>query len=216
MPSYIDDDVPTKNKVESDLDEDDDEDDDDEDDYISDTDEDNKEDDENYNVNDDDIENKDDNKTGKYRIQVETDDENEDMLGMEEDNDEYTMDENEDEIDDTEDDIFQKFNNYSLVENLEKEHPEIRSINIDEIKALTKIVRDKNGRIIDPLHTTIPFLTKYEKARIIGARAEQLDRGAPTPLQNQLPETIIHGRTIALAEFEKKTNTIYYSETSTK
>lgn len=199
MPSYINDDVSKKNEVDSDLDDDDEDLDDDDD--VEEEEADTVDDDDDY--SDDEKNEHDKNDTG-IANPVETDDEN-DVMDLEEDNDQYDMDneENDEDYDDRED-LFQKFNNYSLVENLEKEHPEIRSVNIDEIKALTKIVRDKNGRIIDPLHTTVPFLTKYEKARIIGARAEQLERGALTPLQNQLPESVIHGRTIALAEFDKK------------
>lgn len=102
-----------------------------------------------------------------------------------------------------EDDLYQKFENYSVLEDLEEKHPEIRSANMDEIKVLSKVVRNEEGIIVDPFHTTAPFLTKYEKARIIGTRAEQIERGAP-PFIKDLDENIIHGRTIAIQEFEKK------------
>lgn len=103
-----------------------------------------------------------------------------------------------------EDDInYQKFENYSVIENLEESHPEIRSANMDEIKVLSKVVRNDKGDIVDGFHTTAPFLTKYEKARIIGTRAEQIERGAPSFIKD-LDENIIHGRTIAIEEFEKK------------
>lgn len=105
------------------------------------------------------------------------------------------------EVSDDEED-YQKFENYSLIENLENEHPEIRSINFEEVIALTKVQRDSYGNIIDPLHTSMPFLTKYEKARIIGSRAEQLDRGAIPFVR--IDENIINGRTIAMMEFEQK------------
>lgn len=101
-----------------------------------------------------------------------------------------------------EDEDYQKFENYSLIENLENEHPEIRSIHFEEVSALTRVQRDAYGNIIDPLHTSMPFLTKYEKARIIGSRAEQLDRGAIPFVR--MDENIINGRTIALMEFEQK------------
>ena len=100
------------------------------------------------------------------------------------------------------DEDYQKFENYSLIENLENEHPEIRSIHFEEVSALTRVQRDAYGNIIDPLHTSMPFLTKYEKARIIGSRAEQLDRGAIPFVR--MDENIINGRTIALMEFEQK------------
>ena len=51
--------------------------------------------------------------------------------------------------------------------------------NYNEVLAQCKIVRNKQGEIIDPLHTTIPFLTKYEKARILGTRALQISMNAP-------------------------------------
>jgi hypothetical protein len=40
------------------------------------------------------------------------------------------------------------------------------------------VVRDTEGRIIDKLHRSIPFVTKYEKARIFGERTRQLNSGA--------------------------------------
>jgi DNA-directed RNA polymerase subunit K/omega len=100
------------------------------------------------------------------------------------------------------DNVLQKFNENLNTKFLEDIHMETKSINYDEMIALSRIVRDKTGKIIDPLHTTLPFLTKYEKARVIGARAEQLDRGGEAFIP--LDESIINGRTIALMEFEAK------------
>ena len=110
----------------------------------------------------------------------------------EDDSDEEEVDEN----------YLQKFNDNLNMKQLEDIHPEIKSINYEEMIALARIVRDKNGKIIDPLHKTIPFLTKYERARIIGARAEELDAGCEAYIP--LDETIINGKTIALMEFEQK------------
>ena len=107
--------------------------------------------------------------------------------------------EEEEEFDNTHLQKFQENMNMSF---LEKMHPETRSINYDEMVALARVVRDKNGRIIDPLHKTMPFLTKYERARVIGARAEQVDHGGEPFIP--LDESIINGRTIALLEFEAR------------
>jgi DNA-directed RNA polymerase I, II, and III subunit RPABC2 len=96
----------------------------------------------------------------------------------------------------------QKFNEDLNISFLEKMHPEIQAVDYQEMIALARIVRDKNGRIVDPLHKTIPFLTKYERARIIGARAEQIDHGGEPFIT--IEESIINGRTIALMEFEAK------------
>lgn len=112
--------------------------------------------------------------------------------------------ETEDESDEEEvdDNYLQKFNDHLNIKALENIHPEIKSINYEEMIALARVVRDKHGKIIDPLHTTTPILTKYERARIIGTRAEQLDAGCEAYIP--LDETIINGKTIALMEFEQK------------
>jgi len=124
----------------------------------------------------------------------------------EEDVDEFSEGnyETEDESDEEEvdDNYLQKFNDNLNIKALENIHPEIKSINYEEMIALARVVRDKNGKIIDPLHTTTPILTKYERARIIGTRAEQLDAGCEAYIP--LDETIINGKTIALMEFEQK------------
>lgn len=111
-----------------------------------------------------------------------------------------TEDESEDE--EVDENYLQKFNDNLNMKALENIHPEIKSINYEEMIALARVVRDKHGKIVDPLHKSIPFLTKYEKARIIGARAEELDAGCEAYIP--LDETIINGKTIALMEFEQK------------
>ena len=68
-------------------------------------------------------------------------------------------------------------------------HPECSIHNYDEIYILTHVVRDSNNNIIDSLHKTIPFLTKYEKARVLGQRAKQINSGAKTFIK--VPENVI-------------------------
>ena len=84
---------------------------------------------------------------------------------------------------------------------LAKYHPELKQINYKELLTLCKVVRNKKGNIIDPLHTTIPFLTRYEKAKVLGLRAKQINNGAD-PLID-LPRSIIDGHTIALMELKE-------------
>ena len=55
---------------------------------------------------------------------------------------------------------------------------------------------------MDPLHTTLPFVTKYERARILGERTKQLNAGAKALVEVE-PE-VIDGYLIALKEFEEK------------
>ena len=74
--------------------------------------------------------------------------------------------------------------------------------NYDEVEALTKVVRDKNNIIVDDLHKTIPFLTKYERTRIIGQRAKQIN--ARSPVFVKVPENVIDGYLIAELELKEK------------
>jgi len=81
-------------------------------------------------------------------------------------------------------------------------HPECLNHNYDEIKSLSVVTRDEHNIIIDPLHKTLPFLTKYEQARVLGQRAKQIECGAK-PLV-KVPENIIDGYIIAKLELEQK------------
>ena len=69
--------------------------------------------------------------------------------------------------------------------------------------ALSKITRNSKGLIIDPFHTTIPILSRYEFAKIIGIRTKQLNHGS-TPFIDNLDPNIIDGYTIAMKEFKLK------------
>ena len=81
-------------------------------------------------------------------------------------------------------------------------HPESAVHNYDEILVMTKIIRDTSGIIIDDLHKTIPFLTKYEKARVLGQRAKQINSGASVFVK--VPEKVIDGYLIAELELIEK------------
>lgn len=73
---------------------------------------------------------------------------------------------------------FEKFDDELRSSYIQKYHPEIIQKNLEQIMALTKITRNVNNIIEDDLHRTIPFLTKYEKTRILGLRIKQLNEGA--------------------------------------
>ena len=78
---------------------------------------------------------------------------------------EFEMDDNilkEIEDDEEYEESYQRFEDSLISPQLESLHPEIKSVNFEEIAALSRVVRDKNGNIVDPLHTTPPFLTKYK------------------------------------------------------
>lgn len=111
-------------------------------------------------------------------------------------------DDDDDEEDDDDENYLQKFN-----ENIKKNivtdyHPELQFHNYEEIENLTTIVRNENGTIVDPLHQTLPFLTKYEKTRILGERTHQINSGSKPFIS--VENDVIDGYLIALAELEQK------------
>jgi DNA-directed RNA polymerase I, II, and III subunit RPABC2 len=110
--------------------------------------------------------------------------------------------ENGDEEEDDGEMYLQKFDQ-SINENYVVDyHPESVLQNYDEILSMIKVVRDKDGIVIDDLHRTIPYLTKYEKARILGQRAKQINSGS-TPFV-KVPENVIDGYIIAELELKEK------------
>jgi DNA-directed RNA polymerase I, II, and III subunit RPABC2 len=112
--------------------------------------------------------------------------------------------ENNDEDDDDEDDEnhLQKFDNELKKKYIASFHPESLSYNNEETESMTHVTRNDAGIIIDPFHKTLPFLTKYEKTRILGIRTKQLNEGAK-PYVDVNP-TIIDGYIIAQLELEHK------------
>lgn len=113
---------------------------------------------------------------------------------------EYSFDEDDD--DEFDEDYLQKFNKESYEKVLDEFHPEMKIHNIEEIKASCKIVRNNEGIIIDPLHKTLPFITCYEKTRIIGERAKQINQGAKPFVE--IEPSLIDGYLIALKEYQQK------------
>jgi DNA-directed RNA polymerase I, II, and III subunit RPABC2 len=110
-------------------------------------------------------------------------------------------DDEEDE-DDYDEHYLQKFDE-TLKQNIISEyHPEMQQLNYSEVELLTTIHRDEEGQIYDPLHRTLPFLTKFEKARVLGERAKQINDGAQPFVK--LTTNAIDGYLIALAELEQK------------
>jgi DNA-directed RNA polymerase I, II, and III subunit RPABC2 len=81
-------------------------------------------------------------------------------------------------------------------------HPECAVNNYDEISVLTQVIRDAANNVIDDLHKTIPFLTKYERTRVIGQRAKQINSGAKAFVK--VPENVIDGYLIAELELMQK------------
>jgi len=119
-------------------------------------------------------------------------------------NPDYMEESGDDSSDDDDDDenYLQKFDETLKQNVISDHHPEMHQHNYDEIESLCLIIRDYHGNIIDPLHKTVPFLTKYEKARILGERAKQINAGAKPFVK--VENNVIDGYLIALSELEQK------------
>lgn len=123
--------------------------------------------------------------------------------GSHDDNDDNDDDDDDnDDDDDDDDDILQKFDNETKKKYIAVHHPECLSFNHEETETLSRVVRDENGKIVDPYHKTLPILTKYEKTRILGIRTKQLNEGAKPYID--VNPTLIDGYIIAQLELEHK------------
>jgi len=178
-----------------------------------------KESDDDSDGDDDDDDEDDDDDDNKVVVEKDSDDE---------DDDEYIEDENgemkevantnnrtiapqnfiEDAYDDDDDDddddeqYLQKFNSEIIKSHMSNFHPENIQHNYEEIMQLYVVTRNEDGIIIDPLHKTIPHLTKYERTRIIGQRSKQIETGSNPFIK--VPEHVIDSYIIAELELKAK------------
>ena len=116
------------------------------------------------------------------------------------DTDELSDDDDDD--DSTASTYMQKFNRGIHQNYLATVHPECTLQNLGEVAQMSKVARDALGDVIDPLHTTGALLTKFERARVIGQRANQINAGAPPFID--IPADVIDGYTIACMELAAK------------
>ena len=117
----------------------------------------------------------------------------------------FNSDEEDDDSDLEDDDgeqYLQKLDDSVREQTIANHHPELIINNYDEVEALSVVVRDERGVVIDPLHRTLPFLSKYERTRILGERAKQINDGAKAFVETD--PNVIDGYLIALAELEQK------------
>jgi len=116
--------------------------------------------------------------------------------------DDFSEDDDEDDDEDIDENYLQKLDNGVKNNIISEYHPELMVHNMDEVEAACVIVRDSNGIIVDRMHKTLPFVTRYEKARILGERAKQINAGAKPFIE--ISDSLIDGYLIALKEFEQK------------
>jgi DNA-directed RNA polymerase subunit K/omega len=109
----------------------------------------------------------------------------------------------EDSDEEEEESYLQKFDSEVNKNYIMDYHPECEIHTQAEILAMAQVVRDQFGNIIDEFHRTLPFITKFERARIIGQRASQLNSGSK-PFITDIPDNIIDGYLIAEMELEYK------------
>ena len=82
-------------------------------------------------------------------------------------------------------------------------HPEEFHDNYNFIKMMTSVERDDLNLIYDDKHVTLPILTKYEKARVLGLRISQLNKGSKPYIENK-NHHIIDMHIIAEQELKEK------------
>jgi DNA-directed RNA polymerase subunit K/omega len=114
----------------------------------------------------------------------------------------YDSGDDNDNENDTDENYLQKFDDLLRETHMKNHHPDMLDNNVDEIESLVRVVRNSDGIIVDALHKTSPFLTKYEKTRILGVRAKQINQGAKPLIE--IEKTIIDGYLIAQLELQKK------------
>jgi len=110
--------------------------------------------------------------------------------------------EDDDDDDENEENYLQKFDNEINKNYIMEFHSECLNHNSDEVSKLSRVIRDENNIVIDPLHRTIPHLTKYEKARVLGQRAKQIETGSKPFVK--VSENIIDSYVIAELELREK------------
>ena len=110
--------------------------------------------------------------------------------------------EEEDDEEEEYENYLQKFNKDIHKNYVETFHPMSFVNNSKEIESLTIVIRDKYNNVIDDLHKTIPFLTKYEKTRVLGQRAKQILSGSKPYIE--VNKEIIDSYIIAEMELKAK------------
>ena len=94
-------------------------------------------------------------------------------------------------VEEEDDDYLQKFDSSLQYEYIKEYHQESIINNYNEVNILTNVP-----------HKTIPFLTKYERSRILGLRTKQINLGSRPFIE--LAHNIIDGYLIAQLELKAK------------
>ena len=173
-----------------------------EEDIIEDSDSDDEEEKEEDDVedDDDDVDLSDDDDINLSDDEQETDRNKSKLIGF--DDGENENEEDDDDDDELNENYLQKMEQDVKQNIIAEFHPELNTHSMEEVEAACTVIRDDHGTVIDPLHRTLPFVTRYEKARVIGERAKQINSGAKPFIE--IEQSMIDGYLIALKEFEEK------------
>ena len=125
-----------------------------------------------------------------------------DDLELNEDGDTNGSDGDDDEASDDGTNYLRKFDSEMRENYIATHHHEMMQLNMAEVDSLVRVVRNADGVIVDGMHKTMPFLTKYEKTRILGQRAKQINQGAHPVIP--IDKKIIDGYLIAQLELQQK------------
>ena len=125
-----------------------------------------------------------------------------DDLELNEDGDINGSDGDDDEASDDGTNYLRKFDSEMRENYIATHHHEMMQLNMAEVDSLVRVVRNADGVIVDGMHKTMPFLTKYEKTRILGQRAKQINQGAHPVIP--IDKKIIDGYLIAQLELQQK------------
>ena len=125
-----------------------------------------------------------------------------DDLELNEDGDGNESDGGDDDASDDGTNYLRKFDSEMRDNYITSHHHEMMQLNAAEVESLVRVVRNADGAIVDGIHKTMPFLTKYEKTRILGQRAKQLNQGAQPLIP--VDKKIIDGYLIAQLELQQK------------
>ena len=107
--------------------------------------------------------------------------------------------------DDSDEEYEKKFKKIDkLYEKNVNKHSEIIKLNNSKLNLLSRCIKNKNKIPIDPFHATIPILTKYERAKILGIRCEQLSSGCKPLINSQYYKRYDSNILIAKKELQRK------------
>ncbi len=106
-------------------------------------------------------------------------------------------------VDDFDENIeYKEFQTDHVNDYIQYNYPEKQQCSLEEMYELLDVKRNKQNVIYDPNHTTIPILTKYERSRILGTRAAQLNDGSEPYIK--IPSHIVDSYVIAEKELKEK------------